>query len=102
MHLGCSPIYLTNPCLPERIHPGRDFRRHQHGAAHSRWVAPGHLPAGPAQGEFISASQLVFFYLFWALHIYFIWNGIESIRKLEVVAALLMLIASLARFRTVC
>jgi len=52
--------------------------------------------AGPAEGEFISTGQLVSFYLFWAVHIYFIWNGIESIRKLEVLAAPLMIIASLA------
>ncbi|MEO8410347.1 MAG: NCS1 family nucleobase:cation symporter-1 [Propionivibrio sp.] len=50
--------------------------------------------ASPAPGEFISTSQVVCFYLFWALHIYFIWNGIESIRKLEVIAAPLMILAS--------
>ncbi len=48
----------------------------------------------PGQGEFISTSQLICFYAFWALHIYFIWNGIESIRKLEVIAAPLMILAS--------
>ena len=52
--------------------------------------------ADPAPGEFISTSQLVCFYLFWAVHIYYIWNGIESIRKLEVVAAPLMILASIA------
>ncbi len=36
------------------------------------------------------------FYAFWALHIYYIWNGVESIRKLEVVAAPLMILASIA------
>lgn len=52
--------------------------------------------AGPAPGEFISNSQLVCFLAFWALHIYYIWNGVESIRKLEVVAAPLMILASIA------
>lgn len=52
--------------------------------------------AGPTEGEFISTSQLVCFYAFWAVHIYFIWNGVESIRKLEVFAAPLMVIASAA------
>jgi NCS1 family nucleobase:cation symporter-1 len=52
--------------------------------------------AGPAQGEFISTSQFVCFLMFWAVHIYYIWNGVESIRKLEVVAAPLMIAASLA------
>ncbi len=52
--------------------------------------------AGPAEGSFISTSQFVCFLAFWALHIYFIWNGLESVRKLEVVAAPLMVAASLA------
>jgi NCS1 family nucleobase:cation symporter-1 len=52
--------------------------------------------AGPAQGEFISTSQFICFLAFWALHIYFIWNGLESIRKLEVIAAPLMILASTA------
>jgi len=52
--------------------------------------------AGPGDGDFISTSQLSCFYLFWAVHIYYIWNGVESIRKLEVVAAPLMIAASLA------
>ena len=50
----------------------------------------------PAQGEYISTSQFVCFLAFWALHIYFIWNGLESIRKLEVIAAPLMILASVA------
>lgn len=50
----------------------------------------------PAEGQYISTSQFVCFLAFWALHIYFIWNGLESIRKLEVVAAPLMIIASVA------
>lgn len=52
--------------------------------------------AGPAQGEFISTSQFLCFLAFWALHIWFIWRGLESIRMLEVVAAPLMIAASLA------
>lgn len=52
--------------------------------------------AGPAQGEFISTSQLVCFLAFWSLHIWFIWRGLESIRMLEVVAAPLMIAASVA------
>jgi len=52
--------------------------------------------AGPAQGEYISDSQMVCFMAFWAAHLYFIWHGPESIRKLEVVAAPLMVTASLA------
>ncbi|MEO5659396.1 MAG: NCS1 family nucleobase:cation symporter-1 [Polaromonas sp.] len=50
--------------------------------------------AGPAPGETISASQFVCFLLFWALHLVFIWRGPESIRKLEVIAAPLMIGAS--------
>ncbi len=52
--------------------------------------------AGPAQGEFISTSQFMCFLAFWALHIWFIWRGLESIRVLEVVAAPLMIAASVA------
>ncbi|BEU95208.1 NCS1 family nucleobase:cation symporter-1 [Acidovorax sp. DW039] len=50
--------------------------------------------AGPAQGETISTSQFVCFLAFWAVHIWFIWKGPESIRKLEVIAAPLMIAAS--------
>lgn len=50
--------------------------------------------AGPAAGETISTSQFVCFLLFWAVHIWFIWHGLESIRKLEVIAAPLMVLAS--------
>ncbi len=51
--------------------------------------------AGPAAGETISNSQFACFLAFWALHIWFIWKGPESIRKLEVIAAPLMIAASL-------
>ena len=50
--------------------------------------------AGPAPGETISTSQFICFLAFWALHIWFIWKGPESIRKLEVIAAPLMIAAS--------
>ena len=52
--------------------------------------------AGPADGHYISVSQFFCFLAFWALHIYYIWMGPESIRKLEVVAAPLMIAASIA------
>ncbi|MGL4767272.1 MAG: NCS1 family nucleobase:cation symporter-1 [Formosimonas sp.] len=52
--------------------------------------------AAPAQGEFISTSQFMCFLAFWLVHLYFIWKGPESIRKLEVIAAPLMIAASLA------
>ena len=51
--------------------------------------------AGPAAGETISTSQFFCFMAFWLVHIWFIWHGPESIRKLEVVAAPLMVIASI-------
>ncbi|TIC87114.1 NCS1 family nucleobase:cation symporter-1 [Crenobacter intestini] len=51
--------------------------------------------AGPAEGQTISGSQFACFLAFWALHIWFIWKGPESIRKLEVIAAPLMIGASL-------
>ena len=50
--------------------------------------------AGPAEGEAISLSQFVCFLAFWLLHLVFIWRGLESVRKLEVVAAPLMIAAS--------
>ncbi|MCY4745144.1 NCS1 family nucleobase:cation symporter-1 [Pelomonas sp. UHG3] len=52
--------------------------------------------AAPAPGETISSSQLACFIAFWALHIVFIWKGTESIRLLEVIAAPLMIGASIA------
>lgn len=52
--------------------------------------------AGPAAGQTISTSQFVCFMLFWALHLWFIWKGLESVRLLEVIAAPLMIVASLA------
>lgn len=51
--------------------------------------------AGPAAGETISTSQFVCFMVFWAVHLWFIWHGPESIRKLEVIAAPLMVVASI-------
>lgn len=50
--------------------------------------------AGPAAGETISGSQFACFLAFWAVHLWFIWRGPESIRLLEVVAAPLMIAAS--------
>jgi nucleobase:cation symporter-1, NCS1 family len=52
--------------------------------------------AAPAAGETISTSQFGCFLAFWALHIWFIWRGTESIRRLEVIAAPLMIAASIA------
>lgn len=52
--------------------------------------------AAPAPGETISSSQLACFIAFWALHLWFIWHGTESIRLLEVIAAPLMIGASIA------
>ena len=52
--------------------------------------------AGPAMGETISSSQFACFMAFWALHLVFIWRGLESVRVLEVVAAPLMILASIA------
>lgn len=51
--------------------------------------------AGPGPGETISTSQFMCFLVFWLIHIWFIWRGLESIRKLEVIAAPLMIIASI-------
>lgn len=65
-------------------------------ALHSFLNVLGMNLAGPADGQFISNSQLVTFFIFWLMHIYFIWNGLESIRKLEVFAAPLMIAASVA------
>lgn len=52
--------------------------------------------AAPGPGETISTSQFVCFLAFWALHLVFIWRGLESVRLLEVVAAPLMITASVA------
>jgi len=52
--------------------------------------------AGPAAGETISTSQFLCFLAFWALHIWFIWKGLESVRLLEVIAAPMMIVASIA------
>ncbi|MEJ7138882.1 NCS1 family nucleobase:cation symporter-1 [Amphibiibacter pelophylacis] len=63
-------------------------------ALHSFLVLVGLPLAGPAPGESISTSQFVCFLAFWALHLVFIWRGLESVRVLEVVAAPLMIAAS--------
>ena len=65
-------------------------------ALHSFLNVMGMNLAGPAAGETISLSQFLCFMAFWALHLYFIWHGPESVRKLEVVAAPLMIAASAA------
>lgn len=65
-------------------------------ALHSFLNVLGFGLAAPAPGETISSSQLACFIAFWALHIWFIWRGTESIRKLEVIAAPLMIAASIA------
>ncbi len=52
--------------------------------------------AAPGPGETISVSQFLCFLAFWALHLVFIWRGLESIRLLEVIAAPLMILASIA------
>ncbi len=52
--------------------------------------------AAPGPGETISTSQFVCFLAFWALHLVFIWRGLESIRLLEVIAAPMMITASIA------
>lgn len=51
--------------------------------------------AGPAPGSTISTSQFMCFLAFWLLHLVFIWRGLESIRKLEVIAAPIMVAASI-------
>lgn len=45
------------------------------------------LDAGPLPGLGITAGQLVCFLVFWALQLYFVVHGIESIRKLETYTA---------------
>lgn len=52
--------------------------------------------AAPGPGETISTSQFICFLAFWALHLVFIWRGLESIRLLEVIAAPMMITASIA------
>ncbi|WP_414691787.1 NCS1 family nucleobase:cation symporter-1 [Noviherbaspirillum sp.] len=54
------------------------------------------LQGNPLPGLGINAGQLVCFLLFWALHIYFIAKGTESIRWMETAAAPLLLLSSLA------
>ncbi|GKT21359.1 NCS1 family nucleobase:cation symporter-1 [Acidovorax sp. SUPP3334] len=63
-------------------------------ALHGFFNILGFQLAGPADGQTISTSQLVCFLAFWVVHIWFIWKGPESIRKLEVIAAPLMIAAS--------
>jgi NCS1 family nucleobase:cation symporter-1 len=64
-------------------------------ALHSFLNVLGFGLAGPAEGQTISFSQFMCFLAFWAVHIWFIWKGPESIRKLEVFAAPLMIAASI-------
>ncbi|RZL38684.1 MAG: nitrate reductase [Rubrivivax sp.] len=65
-------------------------------ALHSFLNVLGFHLAAPAAGETISSSQFACFIAFWALHLWFIWRGTESIRLLEVIAAPLMIGASIA------
>lgn len=65
-------------------------------ALHSFLNVLGFNLAAPAPGETISSSQFACFIAFWALHLWFIWRGTESIRLLEVIAAPLMIGASVA------
>lgn len=65
-------------------------------ALHSFFNVLGFNLAAPAPGETISTSQFACFIAFWALHLWFIWRGTESIRLLEVIAAPLMVGASIA------
>ncbi|MDR7332696.1 NCS1 family nucleobase:cation symporter-1 [Roseateles asaccharophilus] len=65
-------------------------------ALHSFLNVLGFGLAAPAAGETISTSQFACFIAFWALHLWFIWRGTESIRLLEVIAAPLMIGASAA------
>lgn len=65
-------------------------------ALHSFLNVLGFGLAAPAPGETISTSQFACFMAFWAVHLWFIWRGTESIRLLEVIAAPLMVAASLA------
>jgi NCS1 family nucleobase:cation symporter-1 len=65
-------------------------------ALHSFLNVLGFGLAAPTPGETISTSQFACFIAFWALHLWFIWRGTESIRLLEVIAAPLMIAASIA------
>ena len=65
-------------------------------ALHSFLNVLGFGLASPGPGETISTSQFLCFLAFWAVHLWFIWHGTESIRLLEVIAAPLMIAASFA------
>jgi len=54
------------------------------------------LQGSPLPGLGINAGQLGCFLLFWALHIYFIAKGTESIRWMETAAAPLLLLSAVA------
>ncbi len=54
------------------------------------------LQGNPLPGLGINGGQLFCFLLFWALHIYFIAKGTESIRWMETAAAPLLLLSALA------
>jgi len=58
----------------------------------------GILPAdmAPLAGLGINAGQLLCFLAFWALNVYFIWRGMESIKWLETLAAPFLIVAGLA------
>lgn len=60
-------------------------------------VVSGNALQGSAlPGLGINLGQLVCFLLFWALHIYFIYKGTDSIRWMETAAAPLLLLSSIA------
>ncbi len=60
-------------------------------------VATGNALAGAAlPGLGINLGQLGCFLLFWALHIYFIYKGTDSIRWMETAAAPLLLLSAIA------
>ncbi|HTN65481.1 MAG TPA: NCS1 family nucleobase:cation symporter-1 [Burkholderiaceae bacterium] len=59
-------------------------------------VGSGFLQGAALPGLGINPGQLVCFLLFWALHIYFIYKGTDSIRWMETAAAPLLLLSSIA------
>ena len=58
----------------------------------------GLLPAdlSPLPGLGINIGQLLCFLAFWAINVYFIWKGMESIKWLETLAAPFLIVAGLA------
>ncbi len=59
-------------------------------------VGNGFLQGNALPGLGINFGQLSCFLLFWALHIYFIYKGTDSIRWMETAAAPLLLLSSIA------